>query len=185
MYCSQCGKENANTAKFCSACGNQFSAHSESVDRSTQHEQEFKKISVLLMIFFTSITVGIYNFAWFLKRQNTINNLQSKEKLNSGVLFFAIAVFSTSLLFSFASSVGQAFIKRDPSELLELFVLLLKLFSNILVLIALIIEVVQSFKVRRIFNEHFNIHLNKNIRFSGLATFFFNIYYLQYKINRF
>jgi len=47
-----------------------------------------------------------------------------------------------------------------------------------------IILIVQGFKVRRIFINHFNSQLQGEISFSGVATFFFHIYYLQYKINR-
>ena len=39
--------------------------------------------------------------------------------------------------------------------------------------------------MRRILNEHFNAHLQRGISFSWIATLFFQIYYLQYKINRY
>jgi hypothetical protein len=55
-------------------------------------------------------------------------------------------------------------------------------------LLSLVVEItllLQCFKVRRIFRSHFNEHLGGDIPFSGLATFFFQIFYLQYKINRF
>jgi hypothetical protein len=44
--------------------------------------------------------------------------------------------------------------------------------------------IVQAFKVRRILRDHFNGYLKQNIYWSGVMVFFFNFYYLQYKINR-
>lgn len=181
MCCSKCGKENADTATFCSACGNPLSAPpvvQESVGGVPQSGQELKKVSVILIIFLTVITAGIYYPAWFLTRRNAINSLQSKEKLNSGVFVFAIVVFSISLLLAFISGASEGLGEMDTAKGLDAF-------SRILDLVAGITLLVQCFKVRRIFNEHFNVHLKRDIQFSRVATFFFSIYYLQYKVNRF
>ncbi len=182
MYCSTCGKENANTASFCTACGNSLSTQTPEVQESIgglpESDQELKKSSVILIIFLTVITGGIYNPVWFLKRRNAINNLQSKEKLSSGVFIFAIVMFSMSLLLAFISGLSEGFGDMDTARGIDAF-------SNILGLVAGITLLVQCFKVRRIFNEHFNVYLKRDIPFSGVATFFFQIYYFQYKMNRF
>ena len=50
-----------------------------------------------------------------------------------------------------------------------------------------VILIILSFKVRRILREHLEGHREEaegKIELSGLATFFFQIYYLQYRINR-
>jgi hypothetical protein len=60
-----------------------------------------------------------------------------------------------------------------------------ELIDNLISLTAGIVLLIQCFKVRRIFQQHFNDHLGRNISFSGVATFFFQIFYLQYKVNRF
>lgn len=133
---------------------------------------ELKKMSVILLIFLMVITFGIYYPVWFLTRRSGINNLQSKEKLGSGVFVFAIVVFSINLVFAFVSGVIEG--------LGEIYA-----FSGILAFVAGIILLAQCFEVRRIFNEHYNEHLQRGISFSVGAIFFFQIYYLQYKINRF
>lgn len=181
MYCSKCGKENTDTATFCSTCGNRLSTAAvvqEAVSGIPQSGQELKRTSVILLIFLTVITAGIYYPIWFLKRRNVINSLQSKEKLNSGVFIFAIVVFSISLLVALISGACEELGEMYTAKGLDAF-------SRILDLVAGITLLVQCFKVRRIFNEHFNIHLKRVIAFSGVATFFFQIYYLQYKVNRF
>ena len=43
----------------------------------------------------------------------------------------------------------------------------------------------QCFKVKNIFNDHYSTLYGNNIKFSGILTFFLQIYYLQYKVNRF
>ncbi len=182
MYCSKCGKENADTATFCSACGNSLSTQTPAIQASagglSQADQELNKSSVMLIIFLTVITAGIYYPVWFLKRRNAINSLQSKEKLGSGVFIFAIVVFSISLLLAFVSGMIEWLGDMYTAKGIDAFSLILDLVAGITLL-------VQCFKVRRIFSEHFNTHLQRGISFSGAATFFFQIYYLQHKMNRF
>ena len=43
---------------------------------------------------------------------------------------------------------------------------------------------IQSFKVRRMLTEHLAAHTGQPVSISGLGTFFFQILYLQYKINQ-
>jgi len=190
MYCSKCGKENVATATFCSSCRNRLSTQTsttaqETISSFSQSGSELKKMSVLLLIFLTVITVGIFSPVWFLKRRNEINNLQAKEKLGTGVFVFAIVVFSISLLVTLMSGAMEGLAEGLGEMNLLLTAKGLDLFSRILDLVAGITLLVQCFKVRRIFNEHFNTHLQRGISFSGVATFFFQIFYLQYKINRF
>lgn len=138
---------------------------------------ELKKTSIILMIILTAVSAGIYWPIWFLTRRSAINTMQAREKLGSGVFVLAIVLFVISLLIALASGVME--------ELGDKLLLAkgLGAFSGILHAVAAAAVLVQSFKVRRIFNEHFNAHLQQGISFSGVATFFFIIYYLQYKIN--
>lgn len=135
-------------------------------------------MSVALLILLVLITFGIYYPIWFLKRLNAINNLQSKEKLGPGVFIFAIVGVSIVLLLGFISGSMERAGEIDTAGGLDAFRSML----NLGVAIALL---VQSFKVRRILHEHFNVHLQRGISFSWAAIFFFHIFYLQHKINRF
>ena len=167
IHCPKCGKENEYTATFCIACGNRLSTQtlmdSEDEQQIASTEQDLKKMNVLLLIFLVLITGGIYLPIWYLRRLNAINNLQSGEKLSSGIFAAVIVLFVMGLLIIISGSEAY----------------------NIPHLVAGIILLVQRFKVLRIFTEHFNIHLKRGIAFSGLATFFLGEYYLQYKINGF
>jgi hypothetical protein len=144
----------------------------------SQPAPELKKTSIILMIILTVITAGIYWPIWFWIRRKAINMMQAKEKLGSGVLVLAIILFVISLFVALIAGVME----RVGEELL--LAKGLEAFSGILHTVAAAAVLVQSFKVRRIFDEHFNTHLRKGISFSRVATFFFILYYLQYKINR-
>ena len=104
--------------------------------------------------------------------------MQSDKKLNRGAPIFAIVAFSIILLLAIITGVVEELGELDTARELDAFASILNLVAGI----ALLFE---CFKVKRIFNDHFNDYLKRDISFSGLATFFFQIYYLQYKINRF
>lgn len=181
MYCSRCGKDNPRTAAYCNACGNPLFYKSPmvsgTVNRIPQPGANLKKTSVLFMIFMTVITGGIYWAIWFLTRKDAINRLQSREKLSTGVLVFVTVMVSMSLVAGVISGGLEGLGETEIVENLDAFGGLLDLITGITLL-------VQCFKVRRILKEHLNMYLRRGIPFSGAATFFFGIFYLQYKINR-
>jgi len=143
-----------------------------------------KKTPVILVVIFTVITAGIYCPCWFLTRRASLNSLKAREKLGNGVFIFAIVVFSVSLLLSFISGglegLGEA---HNDME----FIAMSKGVDAVAGMISLVAGIpllVQCFKVRRMLREHFTEHLGRHVPFSGVALFFFQIFYLQYKINQ-
>ena len=131
-----------------------------------------KKMSVPLLILFTFITFGIYIPVWFLQRRKAFNHLNSEKKLGAGVFIFAIVALGFNLFVSFTLGfiegfTGEAGLIQQVEPILDL----ISAIANITLL-------VKSFKVRRIFKDHFKEP------FSAVATFFFQAWYLQYKINR-
>jgi len=143
-----------------------------------------KKTPVILTIIFTVITGGIYYPCWFLTRRASLNSLTTPEKLGKGIFIFTIVIFSISLLLSFV--IG--FFEGIGEELEDIEFLatakMLDTIDQIISLVAGIALLVQCFKVKRMLQQHFNQHLGLNLPFSGVATFFLQIFYLQYKINR-
>ena len=132
------------------------------------------KTSVLLMVLLTIITYGIYLPVWFLRRQNLFNQLSAKEKLDSGGVIFVLVIFCISALF-----IPAKLLIQNASH-----IGVLDIIDNSINLLGGLIILILAFKVRRILNEHYNKHLGMNVSFSGVATFFFTMFYLQYKINR-
>jgi hypothetical protein len=120
----------------------------------------------------------LYNPIWFLIKRRGLNELQSSIKIGLVTPIFLIVIWSIQLLFQFTSGFAEGLGYIESAEVLNII-------AGILSLIGEIILIVLNFRVRRIFIEHFNVYLRRDIKFSGIATFFFGIFYLQYKINRF
>lgn len=149
-------------------------------ENNSQIEQvvtPLKKIRVFHVILLSFVTLGLYYPFWFLKRRGAINNMQSTKKLQKKPLFSAIALWFVIVFVAFSSGIIQNDGNVTASESLMLF-------AQVLNLVYVIILIGQSLKVRSIFDEHFNNHLRKEMKFSKIATFFFQILYLQYKINK-
>jgi hypothetical protein len=175
MRCPLCHLINPDSAVRCD-CGYEFANRGMN---DVPVKVPIQKTSVLLLLLLNTVTCGIYYPIWFLRKRNELNNLNSGEKLNSSVFIVAIVLFSTNLLLAimtgFLEGIGESIQHRD------LFVVAKTLdrFSRFLHLVAAIALLMQCFRVRRILADHF-----KGISFSAVGTFFFQIFYLQYKINR-
>ena len=136
------------------------------------------KMSVLKLVFLSFITAGVYSAVWFLQRLNAINGLSSPVKINQGVFGFIIAGCIANIALAVFLIFSGTIVTPQVSGSLSLT-------SDVLSLLVELTLLIQAFKVRRVFIDHFKGHLKTDIPFSWAATFFFSIFYLQYKINRF
>jgi hypothetical protein len=147
---------------------------------------QLDRTSVALLVLLTLITFGLYYPFWFMRRKSEINALQSREKL-SLVPFLAVCLiwlldFFLNLFFAQSTRMG---LESSPSWLVG--------FDGLASLAGGVILVLQAFKVRRIMEDHLeasrtgplstSIALLQGLSLSAVATFFFGIFYLQYKIN--
>ncbi|MHC4489705.1 MAG: DUF4234 domain-containing protein [Planctomycetota bacterium] len=177
MKCPQCGYQNRDTDERCGYC-NQRLQKNEQIEGA----KNLKKTPVILTIVFTIITYGIYYPLWFLRRKNAINNLKSEKKLGNGVFIFGIIIYSTSVVLSVVAAFMGGLV--EDLAALDTIDYVRKLFNFYIGGVVSMMLFIQCFKVRTILNDHFNVHLERDIRLSGVAVFFFQIWYLQYKINR-
>lgn len=183
MYCPNCEKENIDTAMFCVECGAEL-PHQQTTETPAMAETPaFKKVPVIVTILLTIVTLGFYAPYWFLSRLDAINKLQSEHKLSSGMIILTIILFITAII----SAIVSGFMEGMNDGPTSVSTILDKL-SSILNLAGNIMLIIRAFEVRRILRDHYNGHLKQNITLSGLgsglATFFFGVWYLQYKINR-
>lgn len=138
---------------------------SAAVDR----HPELPRTSVLLMILFTLLTLGLYIPYWFLKRRRAFNHLAG-EGDRVDLLTYAVAGTTASAwVLGLVSGVMEA--TSTPPGGLDLPLRLVDLGSRILTLIL-------SFQIKSILEG------NHPERLSALGTFFLSLFYLQYKINR-
>lgn len=138
-------------------------------------ENEFKKRSVISIIFFNCITLGIYSFVWFYKQKEVVRNLKTAYQPNNSLiniyLIFVLLDIMTWLPSEFASRLSLSNYN-------------LSFFCNIIYFSFLVLAIVISFQFKKALEEYFTEKLKESVKFSKLATFFFVFYYLQYKINR-
>ncbi len=153
-----------------------------------EREAKFEKTSVVVVILLSFLTGGIYLPIWFLRRREAINRLRSPESLGWAAPFAATVAFSLGLCAAFASGFAGAMGLREAVG--ELFAS-----GRVLAMVGAVLILFECFRVRRILLDHLHaqssglfsssVALERDTSFSGVATFFFGIWYLQYKINRF
>jgi hypothetical protein len=139
-----------------------------------------KRRSVVVMFLFVIISFGIYFLVWWFRRRPGLNRLNSPRKLPLWPLLLLVALWVFSLFIGFAGAAAPG---REPvpaAPLLGLF--------EIVVGISMI---VQSFWAKEIIEDHAapdpgsGPMFSGHVKLSGLMTFFFSIFYLQYAINKY
>jgi hypothetical protein len=154
---------------------------------------ELKKTSVILVIFLTFITVGIYTPIWYLSRFKALNSLQSAVKLNRGILIAALVltIFTAFLDIGveFAYYLGELLLDAgviELSQMLELLKIIDQIEDgNALITIPLLLfTIYYAFRAKRILQDHYQGYLDQKVSFNGAAVFFLQNFYLQFKINR-
>ena len=142
-----------------------------------------KRRSVIVMIALSVLTLGLYYSIWFLRRREALNRLDSPRKLRQWPFVVAIVWFVFQFLLGVANGVaGQQVIGDGAATLLTV----VRLGVGVLM-------VVQCFFTKDILEDHFagpgdqvtTPMFAETIQLSGVMTFIFQIFYLQYAINRY
>lgn len=188
IKCRSCHKVFIDEQGKCPECGSsnlvQLWDNNETV-ASESIQNAIKTTPVILVIFYSIITFGIYVPLWFLHRLDGINQLSSDEKLEKGVFNFFLLLTITSVVLGiivvtfcdYLFEFKHSYTFKETSELAESA-------SSLIDLFLWLSFIFQSFKVKKIFNNYFNVKKGRGIKFSVILTLLFTIYYLQFKINR-
>jgi len=142
-----------------------------------------RRRSVVLMIVLSIVTFGLYYAIWFLRRRAALNRLDSPRKLRIWPFVIFIAWFVLQFIVGIAS--GSA----APEQTIDAGAALL---LNLVQTAVGILMVVQCFFTKDILEDHLvgpgdhvpNPLFVDTVKLSGVMTFFFQIFYLQYAINR-
>jgi hypothetical protein len=150
-------------------------------------------MSVFFLIMLTLFTAGIYIPIWFLTRRAAINRIDPQWQIGPNIFIIALAVFSLNFLFFFilaflgqstaflsnlfANGPGSSF-SSSPLGAIAAFLYVLMLPITALTDLALL---VYCFDVLYVIEKRFNI---RSTWCSTTATFFFGLFYVQYRINR-
>lgn len=203
MYCPNCGKDNIDTGIFCSFCGKQISGSvvKEDVGQLSQTRIELKKMSVFFLIILTIFTAGIYVPIWFLKQRDAINRLYPKLKFGPHLFIIAIVVYSLFFLMNLINLMnlliaGSTFdvlstlsIRGFSSKLASaplgvivayLYGALYAILIPVTLLTSLALKIC-CFDFLYVIQQSLNI---KSTWSSSTATYLFDLFYVQYRINR-
>ena len=153
-------------------------------DRNSASPTGLKRRRVIVMIAFTIVTFGLYISIWFFRRRGALNRLNSPRKLQLWPLIIFCTVTVVDVVVNIAS--GSA----PPAEIIGAGAASLLGLAR---LAAGIVMLVQCFFTKDILEDHLagpeddvsDSLFVERVKLSGLMTFFFQIFYLQYIINRY
>jgi len=193
--CAECGWLNADYALQCEACHAPFHPGPRSLAgaapvppmlpaveprarddsaalRTTTPHTPLRRSRVINLVMISVGTGGVYIPFWYLRRRKGLNALHSGIKLGLRVPIALVCVYGLALVMPYGS-----------------------LSQEVVLLAAGVMNLFLAFKVRSILSDHLDEKITAVIPHgasvraqftpSSILTFFFSIYYLQYKINRF
>ena len=141
-----------------------------------------KRRSVLMMIVFMFITLGLYYVAWWFRRRPGLNRLDSPRKLALWPLLLFAALFA--IQFGLGIVAGLNPDEPTVGSGVEQMVAIYQLAVGI-------VMIIQTFRVKDMIEDHAAPEAHsgpmfaEHVKLSGLMTFFFSIFYLQWAINRY
>ena len=130
-----------------------------------------QKNYLLLMLFLTYITYSLYVPIWFIRRTNYLNGLGTEKQVNKGLanIFLIIWILMwVCLFYGIAEGWDDAFTT----------------FMWVIVLAYTINGITLVFQMRAVLNEFMNKYRRPSDQLDGFLTFIFNMYYIQYRLNR-
>ena len=142
-----------------------------------------KYCSLWLMIVFVLISFGLYYLIWFFRRRPGLNRLDSPYKLPMWPLLLAAAFFVVTFVLALVAGSERVSSVIGPvgSGVLALFRLTVS-----------ITMIIQCFRIKDIIQDHATPPPDpeqqfavEQVQLSGLMTFFFSIFYLQWAINKY
>ncbi len=131
---------------------------------------ELKKTPVVLTIFFTIVTLGLYFPYWFLSRRKALNHLAPEDDDVNLVTFSLVGLYAIS----FGAGLYQGLAFETADALSPGFETIMRWLNYA----ARIVTIIAGFRVKMILEGHYPERL------SAFGTFFLSVFYLQYRINR-
>jgi len=143
-----------------------------------------KKSPVILTIIFDFLTGGIYSCAWFLIRRKGFNEISRTKKMGMGVPIICLLLLTLNLMFSFAGGILAGFAEAYGDEGIMVLANNIEMSCKALAYIGGFLLLIPSFKAKSMLEKYLTDKDRFAVSLSGAATFFFRIYYLQYRINQ-
>ncbi len=136
---------------------------------NTQSISHIKSVNIILMVVLTLITLGIYPAYWFYKRTKEVNLLYSKHIIKKNFIILFFVFFTINLGMSIIDILCEGMINEIIVKILGKIVTFMFFFW--------------VFFLRNRLNAIIGAKPQDKEWFKGVWTFFFNLFYIQYKIN--
>jgi len=143
-----------------------------------------KKAVVILTIIFDFLTGGIYSASWFLIRRKGFNQISRSKKLGMTIPIICLIMFVLNIMFSVANGVIAGIAEATGNNGLIILVHQIEMICKALAYFGSFLLLVPSFQAKSMLEAHLKDKDRFALSLSGAATFFFRIYYLQYRINK-
>lgn len=143
-----------------------------------------KKSFVIFTIIFDFLTGGIYSASWFLIRRQGFNQISKTKKLGMSIPIISIIMLVLNLMFSVAGGAIAGVAEATQRNDLVLLANQLEVLCKALAYVGGFLLLFPCFRAKAILEEHLKSKDRFALSLSGAATFFFRIYYLQYRINK-
>ncbi len=144
---------------------------SDSLNQDVNKIKSFKRFTTWGVIGLAIITLGIYGYYWMYTRTKVLNNLIPENKVAPWIIPAIIVLGLINIVFSLLPLISP--------ELASLAAL-----GSILGIIVFILTVTWAFMFRNRLNIISGSNKGDVFWLGPILTFFFSLYYLQYKINQ-
>ena len=140
-------------------------------DKTNDEKKLPREKSVFLLAILSSITFGIYSSIWYIKRADELNNIGTEKKLSKKIGIFLIFLSIAIILIN----INNLFMKIQG--------IIIEVLISIIIIIYIGLSLFLAFRTRTIINEAWK-DKGVNRKVSWFFTLIFNLFYLQYEINR-
>jgi len=148
------------------------------------HDLVPKKKSVFILWLLTTITFGIYQAVWYLKRTPEFYNLGTQKKIKKKIPLTLLIVDVCMITFIIITPLTISLTDMGNfGQKISTFQLILFTLLIICSLLRLFFAIYLAFISRTIINQAIE-QKEIRVKISGLFTLIFNFLYLQYEINR-
>ncbi len=179
MYCKICGNEISQEATFCNKCGKKLKIY----------EFPLKEKNFNTFVFIYSGIGMLLHPYWFNELSSDLSKLKSKTQFNKKLLIIPLIIISTWFLAAIISGIaaeeetyyGMIYYEYLINNYITEDVAITYFISSMI--FVYLFSSYLSFKVVRIIKEHFNNNPESIPRFSSISILFFNVLYIQHKIN--
>ncbi|HAS39359.1 MAG TPA: hypothetical protein DCS93_02725 [Microscillaceae bacterium] len=137
----------------------------------------FTHQSVIITIFISLVTLGLYIPLWFITYRTALNSLQAQKQLPITGPVVTLVLLGTWHLFNFLSFFTD--FTGDNESLNNIY----DSIYFISFIAGIIWSIILSFQVQRMLSSYTQTQ-KYAVGYVGLFTFLFNIFYLQFKVNQ-